>query len=43
MEVKYGPMKRLITVVEKAELAQSYKYQLRRTPFFVKKPVELML
>jgi hypothetical protein len=38
IEVKYGPMKRLITVVEKAELAQSYKYQLRRTPFLVRKP-----
>jgi hypothetical protein len=42
MEVKYGPMKRLITVVENAELAQSYKYQLRRTPFLVKKPTSLI-
>jgi hypothetical protein len=42
IEVKYGPIKRLITVVEKAELAQSYRYQLRRTPFLVKKPTSVI-
>lgn len=34
-------MKRAITVVEKAELAQSYKYQLRRTLFLVKNSVSV--
>ncbi len=38
IEVKYGPRNKVITVVENEELAQSYKYQLRRTLFFVKYP-----
>ena len=42
IEVKYGPKNKVMTVVEKAEFAQSYKYQLLRTELFVKYSVVAM-